>query len=104
MRQFLENERGVEPRERRTTDVFFDVDATEAERRRLAKPSTGKVSFSSQSRACGIMSSRANCRAVAWKARCSSVREKSMGPPALWAYQADAPPGNRVEHPKPFGV
>ena len=48
------------------------------------KASTGKVSFSSQSRACGIMASRANCRAVAWKARCSSVREKSMGisPPA----------------------
>src|SRR5262249_51573145 len=50
----------------------------------LRKLSTGKVSFSSQSRAYGIISSRANWRAVDWKARCSSVRSKSMTTPALF--------------------
>src|ERR1017187_10002199 len=44
----------------------------------LRSASTGKISPSSQSRACGIICSRANCRAVAWKARCSSVRVKSI--------------------------
>ena len=79
LRQLLEDERGVEPRQRRAADVVLDVDAAEAERRRLAQGSRPEKSrSSSQSRACGIISSRANCRAVAWKARCSSVRSKSM--------------------------
>ena len=64
LRQFLEDDRGVEPRQRRAADIVLHVDAAEAERRRLAQVSTGKISFSSQSRACGIISSRANCRAV----------------------------------------
>src|SRR5579883_667081 len=44
----------------------------------LRKASTGKVSFSSQSRACGIISAAAKSRAVAWKACCSSLSVKSM--------------------------
>ena len=37
LRQFLENECGVEPGQRRAADVFLDGDAAEAERRRLAQ-------------------------------------------------------------------
>ena len=37
LRQFLEDERGVEPGQRRAADVFLDVNAAEAERRRLAQ-------------------------------------------------------------------
>ena len=37
MRQLLEDQRGVEPRQRRAADVFLDVNAAEAERRRLAQ-------------------------------------------------------------------
>ena len=37
MRQLLEDERGVEPGQRRAADVFLDVNAAEAERRRLAQ-------------------------------------------------------------------
>src|ERR1043166_9267358 len=40
--------------------------------------STGKVEFSSQSFACGIISLRANARAGSCIARCSSERPKSM--------------------------
>ena len=60
-------------------DVVLHIDAAEAQRRGLAQLGTGNVEFSSQSRACGAMSSRANCRAVAWKARWSSVSSKSTG-------------------------
>src|SRR5205823_4611866 len=42
--------------------------------------STGKISRSSHSRANGIMCSRANERAIAWNARCSSLSSKSMRP------------------------
>ncbi len=37
MRQFLEDQRGIEPGERRAADVLLHVDAAEAERRRLAQ-------------------------------------------------------------------
>src|SRR5689334_21698061 len=48
----------------------------------LRRVSTGNVEFSSQSRACGIISPRAKLRAVSWIARCSSERSKSMVVPA----------------------
>ena len=37
LRQFLEDERGVEPRQRRAADIFLHIDAAEAERRGLAQ-------------------------------------------------------------------
>ena len=37
MRQFLEDQRGIEAAERRAADVFLDVNTAEAERRRLAQ-------------------------------------------------------------------
>ena len=37
LRQLLEDDRGVEPRQRRAADVVLHVDAAEAERRRLAQ-------------------------------------------------------------------
>ena len=37
MRQLLEDQRGVEPCQRRAADVLLDVDPAEAERRRLAQ-------------------------------------------------------------------
>src|SRR5512134_3278664 len=52
------------------------------------KVSTGNVSFSSHSRANGIISSRANARAVSWMARCSSVRSKSIVRPIVAAHPA----------------
>ena len=79
LRQFLEDQRGVEPRERRAADVVLDIDAAEAERRRLRAASRPGKSRSRPSRARAAPSPRArSARAVAWKARCSSVREKSM--------------------------
>src|ERR1700687_839414 len=44
----------------------------------LRSVSTGNISRSAQSRANGIMCSRAKARATAWNARCSSVSSKSM--------------------------
>src|SRR2546421_1906278 len=49
----------------------------------LRSVSTGKISRSSHSRANGIMCSRANERATAWNARCSSVSSKSIRRPLL---------------------
>jgi hypothetical protein len=46
----------------------------------LRKASTGNTAPSSQSRAYGIISSRANWRAVDRNACCSSVRSKFMAP------------------------
>src|SRR5262245_25726940 len=45
----------------------------------LRRVSIGKISSSSHWRANGIISARANSRAVAWKAACSCVRSKSTG-------------------------
>src|SRR6185437_13498957 len=68
----------------------------------LRNASTGKISLSSQSRACGIISSRANCRAVAWNARCSLESSKSIGPPG-WSHwvsnQAPYPATGRRARP-----
>src|SRR6185369_4021364 len=61
----------------------------------LRKASTGNVSVSSHSRANGIISSRANCRAVAWKARCSSVSSKSIGRPLAYRLASGGLGGQR---------
>src|SRR5690242_10521653 len=55
----------------------------------LRSASTGNSAFSSHRAACGRSSSRANCRAVSWKASWSSLRRKSMASPGARRSEID---------------
>ena len=98
LRQLLEDDGGVEPRQRGAADVVL---ARRCRRSRAPPPvrsvSTGKISSSSQSRACGIISSRAKSPRRRLEGLLSSVSSKSIRAPSAMTAKAAA---TRPQHPR----
>ena len=98
LRRALRDHHSVQPRERGAADVGATQMPPNPSAAACCSVSTGNISSSSHSRANGIIFARAKSRAVAWMARCSSVRSKSTRRPiatAHWTVKFDRSGGRR---------